>query len=150
MIGRAMTSEPERQMLDILVVDDNDDDVVLLQESLRDQPAARLLGIARDGETACRRAHRRERPDDVAEIELALRRQHQAVRRALEQAHAEMLLELADQAAHRPRGHAKAIAGARKAQLAGRGHEAAKAIQRRQIVLHQDHVIRSKLKTVGD
>jgi CheY-like chemotaxis protein len=47
-----MTSEPEPQMLDILVVDDNDDDVVLLRESLRDQPAARLLGVARDGEEA--------------------------------------------------------------------------------------------------
>src|SRR5262249_35412946 len=36
----------------ILVVDDNDDDVLLLQESLRDQPAVKLLPHARDGEQA--------------------------------------------------------------------------------------------------
>jgi two-component system response regulator len=35
--------------LDILVVDDNEDDVLLLQESLRDQPAVNLLHSVHDG-----------------------------------------------------------------------------------------------------
>jgi CheY-like chemotaxis protein len=39
-------------MLHILVVDDNEDDVILLEESLKDQPAVQLLRIARDGEEA--------------------------------------------------------------------------------------------------
>lgn len=39
-------------MLEILVVDDNEDDVLLLQESLRDQPAVSVLHSARDGEEA--------------------------------------------------------------------------------------------------
>jgi CheY-like chemotaxis protein len=47
-----MTQKPGTAPLDILVVDDNDDDVLLLQESLRDQPAVNLLHAARDGEEA--------------------------------------------------------------------------------------------------
>lgn len=39
-------------MLQILVVDDNEDDVILLEESLRDQPLVQLLRVARDGEEA--------------------------------------------------------------------------------------------------
>ncbi|MGE5195067.1 MAG: response regulator [Deltaproteobacteria bacterium] len=47
-----MTQKPGTAPLDILVVDDNEDDVLLLQESLRDQPAVNLLHAARDGEEA--------------------------------------------------------------------------------------------------
>lgn len=47
-----MTTEAETQMLHMLVVDDNEDDVILLQESLRDHPAAQVLQVARDGEEA--------------------------------------------------------------------------------------------------
>jgi two-component system response regulator len=47
-----MTQQPATAPLDILVVDDNDDDVLLLQESLRDQPAVNLLHAVRDGEEA--------------------------------------------------------------------------------------------------
>jgi CheY-like chemotaxis protein len=47
-----MTPEEETRLVSILVVDDNDDDVVLLQESLKDQPAVLLVKVARDGEEA--------------------------------------------------------------------------------------------------
>jgi CheY-like chemotaxis protein len=47
-----MTQRPTTPPLDILVVDDNEDDVLLLQESLRDQPAVNLLHAVRDGEEA--------------------------------------------------------------------------------------------------
>lgn len=47
-----MTLEPDAQMLHILVVDDNEDDVILLEESLRDQPAVQVLHVVRDGEEA--------------------------------------------------------------------------------------------------
>jgi two-component system response regulator len=47
-----MTHEPGTTPLGILVVDDNDDDVVLLRESLRDQPAINVLHAVRDGEEA--------------------------------------------------------------------------------------------------
>ena len=47
-----MTDRPATPPLDILVVDDNEDDVLLLQESLRDQPAVKLLHAVRDGEEA--------------------------------------------------------------------------------------------------
>src|SRR5260370_734804 len=39
-------------LLEILVVDDNEDDVLLLQESLRDEPAVNLLHAVHDGEEA--------------------------------------------------------------------------------------------------
>ncbi len=42
----------EVKPLDILVVDDNEDDVLLLEESLRDLPAVNLLHAAHDGEEA--------------------------------------------------------------------------------------------------
>ncbi len=47
-----MTQKPGTAPLDILVVDDNEDDVLLLQESLRDEPAVKLLHAVRDGEEA--------------------------------------------------------------------------------------------------
>jgi len=47
-----MGTEAEPQMLHILVVDDNEDDVILLQESLREHPTAHVLDVARDGEEA--------------------------------------------------------------------------------------------------
>jgi two-component system response regulator len=47
-----MTQEPAAAPLGILVVDDNDDDVLLLRESLRDQPAISVLHAVRDGEEA--------------------------------------------------------------------------------------------------
>jgi two-component system response regulator len=47
-----MTHQPGTAPLGILVVDDNDDDVVLLRESLRDQPAINVLHAVRDGEEA--------------------------------------------------------------------------------------------------
>jgi two-component system response regulator len=47
-----MTRIPDTPPLVILVVDDNEDDVLLLQESLRDQPAVHLLPAMRDGEEA--------------------------------------------------------------------------------------------------
>jgi CheY-like chemotaxis protein len=47
-----MTHETQPVPLGILVVDDNEDDVLLLQESLREQPAVRLLAAVRDGEEA--------------------------------------------------------------------------------------------------
>lgn len=47
-----MTSEPDAQVLHILVVDDNEDDVILLEESLKDHPSVQFLRVARDGEEA--------------------------------------------------------------------------------------------------
>jgi CheY-like chemotaxis protein len=47
-----MTREPTPHLLEILVVDDNEDDVILLEESLKDQPAVVLLRAVRDGEEA--------------------------------------------------------------------------------------------------
>lgn len=47
-----MTRETEMPPLDILVVDDNEDDVLLLQESLRDLPAVHIVHAVRDGEEA--------------------------------------------------------------------------------------------------
>lgn len=47
-----MNVEPDAQMLNILVVDDNEDDVILLEESLRDQSAVRFLHVLHDGEAA--------------------------------------------------------------------------------------------------
>src|SRR5258708_35976770 len=47
-----MTHEPGAQPLEILVVDDNEDDVLLLQESLRDLPKVNLLHAVHDGEEA--------------------------------------------------------------------------------------------------
>jgi two-component system response regulator len=47
-----MNQEQSKPPLDILVVDDNEDDVLLLQESLRDQPAVNLLHSVHDGEQA--------------------------------------------------------------------------------------------------
>jgi CheY-like chemotaxis protein len=49
-----MTNDTGTQpkLLEILVVDDNDDDVLLLQESLRDEPAVNLLHAVHDGEEA--------------------------------------------------------------------------------------------------
>jgi CheY-like chemotaxis protein len=44
--------DPDAQMLNILVVDDNEDDVILLEESLKDQPAVRFLHVVHDGEEA--------------------------------------------------------------------------------------------------
>ncbi|MGQ0635175.1 MAG: response regulator [Planctomycetaceae bacterium] len=47
-----MSPDAAIQMLHILVVDDNEDDVILLQESLRDHPAVRVVQVARDGDEA--------------------------------------------------------------------------------------------------
>jgi|SRR5579872_1449917 len=47
-----MTDEPQAPPLPILVVDDNEDDVLLLQESLRDLPMVNLLHAVHDGEEA--------------------------------------------------------------------------------------------------
>jgi len=47
-----MNVEPDAQMLNILVVDDNEDDVILLEESLKDQSAVRFLHVVQDGEAA--------------------------------------------------------------------------------------------------
>src|SRR4029079_4302312 len=47
-----MTSEIEVPPLDILVVDDNEDDVLLLQESLCELPAVNLVHAVHDGEEA--------------------------------------------------------------------------------------------------
>jgi two-component system, chemotaxis family, response regulator Rcp1 len=44
-----MTPESDTRVLQILVVDDNEDDVILLEESLKDQSAVRLVHTARDG-----------------------------------------------------------------------------------------------------
>ncbi len=47
-----MTQETGTPPLEILVVDDNEDDVLLLQESLRDLPTVNLLHAVHDGEEA--------------------------------------------------------------------------------------------------
>ena len=47
-----MTPDTEQRPLRILVVDDNDDDVILLQESFKDHPSVELVKVARDGEEA--------------------------------------------------------------------------------------------------
>lgn len=40
------------KQIDILLVDDNDDDILLLEESVKDSPLVRLLHVVRDGEEA--------------------------------------------------------------------------------------------------
>ena len=47
-----MTNEIQSPPLEILVVDDNEDDVLLLQESLRDLPTVNLVHAVHDGEEA--------------------------------------------------------------------------------------------------
>jgi CheY-like chemotaxis protein len=47
-----MTDAPQAPPLHILVVDDNEDDVLLLQESLRDLPTVNLLQAVHDGDEA--------------------------------------------------------------------------------------------------
>ncbi len=47
-----MTQAPAAVPLNILVVDDNEDDVLLLEESLRGHPAVNLLDSVRDGDAA--------------------------------------------------------------------------------------------------
>lgn len=47
-----MTLDSQSQMLHVLVVDDNEDDVILLRESFRDEPFVNLLHVVRDGEEA--------------------------------------------------------------------------------------------------
>jgi len=67
-----MTDKPGTALLDILVVDDNEDDVLLLQESLRDQPAVKLLHAVRDGEEAMAFLRREGRYADAARPSLVL------------------------------------------------------------------------------
>jgi CheY-like chemotaxis protein len=67
-----MTDKPGTALLDILVVDDNEDDVLLLQESLRDQPAVKLLHAVRDGEEAMAFLRREGRYADAARPGLVL------------------------------------------------------------------------------
>ena len=47
-----MTQNALANRLNILVVDDNEDDVLLLEESLRGQPAVNVLHAVHDGEEA--------------------------------------------------------------------------------------------------
>jgi CheY-like chemotaxis protein len=47
-----MADERVAQPIEILLVDDNDDDVLLLEESLRDSKFVNLLQVVRDGEEA--------------------------------------------------------------------------------------------------
>jgi CheY-like chemotaxis protein len=47
-----MTQTAEPAPLEILVVDDNEDDVLLLRESFREQPAVSLMHAVHDGEQA--------------------------------------------------------------------------------------------------
>ncbi len=47
-----MTQPAERALLEILVVDDNEDDVLLLQESFRELPGVSLIYAVHDGEQA--------------------------------------------------------------------------------------------------
>ncbi|HLJ09866.1 MAG TPA: response regulator [Planctomycetaceae bacterium] len=44
-----MTQEQTTPLLDILIVDDNEDDVLLLQESMRDEPSVNLVHSVHDG-----------------------------------------------------------------------------------------------------
>ncbi len=67
-----MTQTPGTSPLDILVVDDNEDDVLLLQESLSDQPAVNLLHAVRDGEEAMAFLRREGRYADAARPGLVL------------------------------------------------------------------------------
>ena len=67
-----MTDKPGTALLDILVVDDNENDVLLLQESLRDQPAVKLLHAVRDGEEAMAFLRREGRYADAARPSLVL------------------------------------------------------------------------------
>lgn len=45
-------TEPRTAPIEILLVDDNDDDILLLQESLKGFPSVRVLQVVRDGEEA--------------------------------------------------------------------------------------------------
>lgn len=47
-----MTLDGAPRTLDILVVDDNEDDVLLLEESFRDQPAVNVIFVVHDGDEA--------------------------------------------------------------------------------------------------
>jgi len=62
-----MADEHQSQPIEILLVDDNDDDVLLLEESLRDSKFVNLLQIVRDGEEALKYL-RREAPHESAQL----------------------------------------------------------------------------------
>ena len=47
-----MTRDQAPRRLNILVVDDNEDDVLLLEESFRDQPAVNVICVVHDGDEA--------------------------------------------------------------------------------------------------
>ena len=49
-----MADDFQPQPIEILLVDDNDDDVVLLEESFRDSRFLNLLQVVHDGEEAIR------------------------------------------------------------------------------------------------
>jgi hypothetical protein len=113
----------------------------------RQQPARRegriagdddAVGIATAHQPARRGLDRGQRPRDVAQIELALRRQHQPVRGAFQQAHPQMHLELAHQPADRTRGHAEPLGRARETQFLAGLNKTPQAIQWRQIVGHAE------------
>lgn len=65
MTQQPMTQETKVLPLDILVVDDNEDDVLLLQESLRDVPDVKLITSVCDGVEAMAYL-RREAPYSAA------------------------------------------------------------------------------------
>jgi CheY-like chemotaxis protein len=67
-----MTHEPGAPPLEILVVDDNEDDVLLLQESLRGLPTVNLLHAVHDGEEAMTYLRREGRYADAPRPGLVL------------------------------------------------------------------------------
>jgi CheY-like chemotaxis protein len=62
-----MADEQHAQPIEILLVDDNDDDVLLLEESLRESKFVNLLQVVRDGEEALKYL-RREEPHTDAQL----------------------------------------------------------------------------------
>jgi CheY-like chemotaxis protein len=71
-----MADQPHPRAIEILLVDDNDDDIVLLQESLKESKFLNLLHVVRDGTEALEwlRAHRDSGPPGLILLDINMPR----------------------------------------------------------------------------